>query len=41
MRNMEKSHEIDGQDNGLTYRILTSKRPGPSRGLPPGKEDLA
>jgi len=29
------------QGNALTYRILTSKRPGLSRGLPPGKEDLA
>jgi glyoxylase-like metal-dependent hydrolase (beta-lactamase superfamily II) len=33
--------QIDDQDTGLTYQILTSKRPGLSRGLPPGKEDLA
>ena len=33
--------QIDNQDTGLTYQILTSKRPGLSRGLPPGKEDLA
>jgi hypothetical protein len=33
--------QINNQDTGLTYQILTSKRPGPSRGLPPGKEDLA
>ncbi len=33
--------QIDIQDTGLTYQILTSKRPGLSRGLPPGKEDLA
>jgi len=32
---------ININDTGLTYRILTSKRPGLSRGLPPGKEDLA
>jgi len=29
------------EDNALTYRILTSKRAGLSRGLPPGKENLA
>lgn len=28
-------------DTSLTYRVLTSKRPGLTRGLPPGKEDLA
>jgi hypothetical protein len=33
--------QINNQDTGLTYQILTSKRPGLSRGLPPGKEDLA
>jgi glyoxylase-like metal-dependent hydrolase (beta-lactamase superfamily II) len=33
--------QISIQDTGLTYQILTSKRPGLSRGLPPGKEDLA
>jgi glyoxylase-like metal-dependent hydrolase (beta-lactamase superfamily II) len=33
--------QINHQDTGLTYQILTSKRPGLSRGLPPGKEDLA
>jgi glyoxylase-like metal-dependent hydrolase (beta-lactamase superfamily II) len=31
----------NSNDTGLTYQILTSKRPGLSRGLPPGKEDLA
>jgi glyoxylase-like metal-dependent hydrolase (beta-lactamase superfamily II) len=31
----------NSQDTRLTYQILTSKRPGLSRGLPPGKEDLA
>ena len=33
--------QINSQDPGLTYQILTGKRPGLSRGLPPGKEDLA
>src|ERR1700722_14636920 len=33
--------QIDNQDTGLNYQILTSKRPGLSRGLPPGKKDLA
>jgi glyoxylase-like metal-dependent hydrolase (beta-lactamase superfamily II) len=33
--------QINNQDTDLTYQILTSKRPGLSRGLPPGKEDLA
>jgi glyoxylase-like metal-dependent hydrolase (beta-lactamase superfamily II) len=33
--------QIKNQDTGLTYQILTSKRPGLSRGLPPGKENLA
>lgn len=28
-------------DTDLTWQVLTSKRPGLSRGLPPGKEDLA
>jgi glyoxylase-like metal-dependent hydrolase (beta-lactamase superfamily II) len=28
-------------DTGLTWQVLTSKRPGLSRGLPPGKEHLA
>jgi hypothetical protein len=28
-------------DTNLTWQVLTSKRPGLSRGLPPGKEDLA
>jgi len=32
---------MNNQDTGLIYQILTSKRPGLSRGLPPGKEDLA
>ena len=31
----------NSQDTRLTYQILTSKRPGLSRGLPPGKEALA
>ena len=33
--------QMNNQDTGLSYQILTSKRPGLSRGLPPGKEDLA
>ena len=33
--------QINSQDPSLTYQILTSKRPGLSRSLPPGKEDLA
>jgi glyoxylase-like metal-dependent hydrolase (beta-lactamase superfamily II) len=33
--------QINSQETVLTYQILTSKRPGLSRGLPPGKEDLA
>ena len=32
---------ISTADTSLTYRVLTSKRPGLTRGLPPGKEDLA
>jgi glyoxylase-like metal-dependent hydrolase (beta-lactamase superfamily II) len=28
-------------DTGLGWQVLTSKRPGLTRGLPPGKEDLA
>src|ERR1700759_869796 len=38
-----RSHitRINHQDTSSTYQILTSKRPGLSRGLPPGKEDLA
>jgi glyoxylase-like metal-dependent hydrolase (beta-lactamase superfamily II) len=38
-----RSHmsQINNQDADLTYQILTSKRPGLSRGLPPGKEALA
>jgi glyoxylase-like metal-dependent hydrolase (beta-lactamase superfamily II) len=33
--------QTSNQNTGLTYQILTSKRPGLSRGLPPGKENLA
>jgi glyoxylase-like metal-dependent hydrolase (beta-lactamase superfamily II) len=32
---------ININDTGLSRQVLTSKRPGLSRGLPPGKEDLA